>query len=79
MLCLTPVPSPGTPATEVRRRLGIVWPDSGAHRAARRGAYVNSIPDGQVAQEYEPNGSAAQEVRDLYRCMVADNHKCSVC
>ena len=31
-----------------------------------RGAYVNSIPAGQVAQEFEPNGSAAQEVRDLY-------------
>jgi chromosome partitioning protein len=31
-----------------------------------RAAYINAIPAGQVAQEFEPGGAAAQEIKDLY-------------
>lgn len=31
-----------------------------------RGAYINAIPAGQVAQEFEPGGTAAEEINNLY-------------
>jgi chromosome partitioning protein len=31
-----------------------------------RGAYCNAIPAGQTAQEFEPDGLAAQEITELY-------------
>jgi chromosome partitioning protein len=31
-----------------------------------RGAYINAIPAGQAAQEFEPQGAAAKEIKDLY-------------
>ena len=31
-----------------------------------RGAYINAIPSGQAAQEFEPEGAAAKEINDLY-------------
>jgi chromosome partitioning protein len=36
-----------------------------------RGAYVNAIPTGQSAQEFEPFGAAAQEVEKLYAWLQA--------
>lgn len=35
-----------------------------------RGAYVNAIPAGQTAQEFEPKGPAAQEIRELYAWLL---------
>jgi chromosome partitioning protein len=31
-----------------------------------RGAYINAIPAGQTAQEFEPEGAAAKEINNLY-------------
>lgn len=31
-----------------------------------RGAYINAIPTGQAAQEFEPRGAAAEEIKNLY-------------
>ena len=33
----------------------------------QRAAYVRSLTDGLVAQEYEPDGKAAEEVAALYK------------
>jgi hypothetical protein len=29
-----------------------------------RGAYINAIPAGQAAQEFEPEGAAAKDIND---------------
>ena len=36
-------------------------------RIAQRAAYVHALTAGQVAQEYEPDGKAAEEIKLLYR------------
>jgi chromosome partitioning protein len=41
---------------------------------AQRAAFTHSVIDGRTAQEFEPNGKAAEEVRELYKwvCGVVD-------
>jgi chromosome partitioning protein len=36
-------------------------------RIGHRAAYIHSLTDGRTAQEYEPEGTAAEEVKNLYR------------
>jgi chromosome partitioning protein len=36
-------------------------------RIAQRAAYVHALTAGQVAQEYEPDGKAAEEIKLLYK------------
>jgi chromosome partitioning protein len=36
-------------------------------RIAQRAAYVHALTVGQVAQEYEPEGKAAEEIKHLYK------------
>ena len=39
---------------------------------AQRAAFVHSLTVGQTVIEYEPNGKAAQEIKEL--CMFACQH-----
>jgi chromosome partitioning protein len=39
-----------------------------------RGAYINAIPAGQAAQEFEPDGAAAKEISDLYAWLQKSIH-----
>ena len=36
-------------------------------KLTQRAAYVHSLTAGQAAQEFEPDGKAAQEIEDLYK------------
>jgi len=40
----------------------------------QRAAFTHSVIDGRTAQEFEPHGKAAEEIRDLYRwvCSIVD-------
>jgi chromosome partitioning protein len=41
---------------------------------AQRAAFTHSVIDGRTAQEFEPNGKAAEEIRELYKwvCSIVD-------
>ena len=44
------------------------------HQLAQRAAFTHSVIDGRTAMEFEPQGKAAEEIRELYRwiCGVVD-------
>ncbi len=44
------------------------------YRLAQRAAFAHSVIDGRTAQEFEPQGKAAEEIRELYRwvCGIVD-------
>src|SRR5215213_2245246 len=44
------------------------------YRLVQRAAFAHSVIDGRTAQEFEPQGKAAEEIRELYRwvCGIVD-------
>jgi len=44
------------------------------YRLAQRAAFTHSVIDGRTAQEFEPQGKAAEEIREFYRwvCGIVD-------
>jgi chromosome partitioning protein len=44
------------------------------HQLVQRAAFTHSVIDGRTAQEFEPHGKAAEEMRQLYRwvCSIVD-------
>lgn len=42
-------------------------------RISQRAAFIHSLTAGQTVQEFEPEGAAAQEIRDLFK--IACNHE----
>ena len=78
---LTQIEPSGKLHEEARKTLSELAVDVLAEGLGRRVAYHHGLIDGQTALEYEPEGKAAQEVRNLYRkichleCIPSYHHR----
>ncbi len=65
-IVLNAVPSRGTLAEEAVEAVSSYGVKVLPVRVGQRAAFVHALTAGQTAQEYEPNGKAAKEIKDLY-------------
>ncbi len=65
-IVLNAVPSRGTLADEAVEAVSSYGVKVLPVRIGQRAAFVHALTAGQTAQEYEPNGKAAKEIKDLY-------------
>ena len=66
-LVLTAIPVRGMTAQEAKEALQSLGVEICPFSTGDRAAYKNAPTTGLVAQEYEPNGKAADEVKALYK------------
>ncbi len=65
-IVLNAVPSRGTLADEAVEAVSSYGVKVLPVRVGQRAAFVHALTAGKTAQEYEPNGKAAKEIKDLY-------------
>ena len=65
-IVLNAVPSRGTLAEEAVEAVSSYGVKVLPVRIGQRAAFVHALTAGKTAQEYEPNGKAAKEIKDLY-------------
>ena len=65
-IVLNAVPSRGTLAEEAEEAVSSYGVEVLPVRVGQRAAFVHALTAGKTAQEYEPNGKAAKEIKDLY-------------
>ncbi len=65
-IVLNAVPSRGTLAEEAVEAVSSYGVKVLPVRVGQRAAFVHALTAGKTAQEYEPNGKAAKEIKDLY-------------
>ena len=63
---LNHIPPRGTMAEEARAAIAIYNIPIAPAQLVQRNAFVHSLTEGLTAQEYEPEGKAAQEIRSLF-------------
>ena len=68
-LVFNAVPVQGTAQQEAIAALAEVKIDISPHHLCQRAAYQHAVAAGQSAQEYQPNGKAAEEIAQLYLWM----------
>jgi chromosome partitioning protein len=67
VVVLNAVPHQGKLAEEAEEAVRSYGLSVAPVKLTQRAAYVHSLTGGQAAQEFEPDGKAAQEIADLYR------------
>lgn len=63
---LNHIPPRGTMGEEARAAIALYGLPIAPAQLVQRNAFVHSLTEGLTAQEYEPEGKAAQEIRDLF-------------
>lgn len=63
---LNHIPPRGTMAEEARAAIATYNIPIAPAQLVQRNAFVHSLTEGLTAQEYEPEGKASQEIRDLF-------------
>jgi chromosome partitioning protein len=66
-LVLNAVPPRGPLAEDAEAAMEVYDVPVAPVRIGQRAAFVHALTSGQTAQEYEPDGKAAQEISDLYK------------
>ena len=66
-IILTAIPLRGRTAEEAKEALQSLGIEICPYSTGDRAAYKNAPTSGLVAQEYEPNGKAAEEIKALYK------------
>jgi chromosome partitioning protein len=67
----------GSEADEAEEAITQLGGEACPIRLVHRVAYARAVVYGQAAQEYEPHGKAAQEIKALHKFMCAHYHICT--
>jgi chromosome partitioning protein len=67
LVVLNAVPHQGKLAEEAEEAVRSYGLSVAPVKLTQRAAYVHSLTGGQAAQEFEPDGKAAQEIAELYK------------